>query len=214
MATANYMEGRVKYQRPQGMLWADNSGTLQTLGEGTINERDVYVPEGVENQDFIVLTDDNRSPLQFTVQRIERRERTINGRMRSYHIADKLALTVSWEMLPSRASNRPPAFDPSTGKPGPGNPGLEYLSHTSDNAAAGAEILDWYRNHIGPFWVYLAYDNYKIFGDDVLAYAHLNQYSQVMEMYIASFDYSIEKRGGTGKDSYDFWNISLTLEEA
>jgi hypothetical protein len=30
-------------------------------------------------------------------------------------------------------------------------------------------------------------------------------------MYITSFNYSVEKRGGT---NYDFWNISVTLEEA
>jgi len=209
MASAAYMNGRIKYQRPQGMLWADNSGTLQTLGE-----TQVYVPDGTEYQDFIILTDDNRSPMAFQVNRIEKRERMINGRMRSYHVADKLNISVSWDMLPSRASNRPTAFNSSTGKPGAGTEELPYLSHTTDNGAAGAEILDWYNNHIGPFWVYLAYDNHPAFGDDVTSYAHMKQYSQVIEMYISDFNYSIEKRGGTTQNSYDFWNISLTLEEA
>lgn len=209
MASAAYMDGRIKYQRPQGMLWADNPGTLLTL-----NDTDVYVPDGTEYQDFIILTDDNRGPLDFQIDRIEKRERMINGRMRSYHIADKLSINVSWNMLPSRASNSLPVFNSSTGKPGAGTLELPYKSHTTDNGAAGAEILDWYRNHYGPFWVYLSYDNHNIFGDDNLAYAHMKQYSQVVEMYIADFNYSVEKRGGTGQDSYDFWNVSVTLEEA
>jgi hypothetical protein len=208
MATAAYMDGRIKYQRPQGMLWSDNPGTLQTL-----EDTDVYVPGGTEYEDFIILTDDNRSPMTFQVQRIEKRERMINGRMRSYHIADKLNISVSWDMLPSRSANSVPTFD-ENGIQIAGSPEIDLKSHTTDGGAAGAEILNWYNNHIGPFWVYLAYDNYPVFGDDNLAYAHMKQYSQVIEMYISDFTYSIEKRGGTGRDSYDFWNISLTLEEA
>ena len=96
MATSSYLTGRKRYQRPQGVLWSNNPGTL-TGG--------LYVPNGYEvgadteetdptllNQ-FIILSDHNRSELSFTPQRIEQRQRTINGRMRSYHIADKMQIS-------------------------------------------------------------------------------------------------------------------------
>jgi len=212
MATATYITGRRKYQRPQAMLWADNSGTLV---DG------VYVPNGLEiNSDpgsetdesmlnqFLILSDDNRQPIDFKPTRIEKRERMINGRMRSYHIADKLTLTTSWQMLPSRSHYVNPAFNQTTGiSPYAGDNSLEY---TSDGGAGGVEILDWYENHKGPFWVYLAYDKYSVFGKDDVAYSHLPQYNQLIEMFISDFSYTINKRGGT---NFDFWDISVTLEE-
>jgi hypothetical protein len=213
MTSANYMLGRKKYARPQGMLWSNNSGTLV---DG------LYVPNGYEvnsntgsetNTDtfneFLILSDDNRTPLSFTPTRIEKRERMINGRMRSTHIADKLTLSTSWTMLPSRSFYTNPDFNPSTGKSEfSGNNSLEY---TSDGGAGGVEMLDWYENHQGSFWVYLSYDKYSNFGKDDNAYAHLNQYSQLVEMFFADFSYSVEKRGAT---NHDLWNISVTLEEA
>jgi hypothetical protein len=39
MATAAYLTGRRRYQRPQALLWSENPGTLQ---DG------VYVPTGFE----------------------------------------------------------------------------------------------------------------------------------------------------------------------
>lgn len=213
MTSANYMIGRKKYARPQGMLWADNSGKLI---DG------IYVPNGYEvNSDtgseldtstfnqFIILSDDNRAPLSFAPIRIEKRERMVNGRMRSTHIADKLTLSTSWTMLPSRSHYVNPDFNSSTGKsPYTGNNSLEY---TSDAGAGGVEILDWYENHKGSFWVYLSYDKYSNFGKDDNAYGHLDQYSQIIEMFFSDFSYSVEKRGGT---NHDLWNISVTLEEA
>jgi hypothetical protein len=212
MATVDYMQGRKKYKRPQGMLWSENSGTL-TNG--------IYVPYGLEigsdigsvtdtstYDQFLILSDDNRSPIDFSPVRIEKRERMINGRMRSYHIADKLQLSTSWEMLPSRAYYAPAEFNTTTGlSPYNKDKSLEY---TTDGGAGGVEILDWYENHRGPFWVFLSYDKYSNFGKDSDAYDHLSQYNQLIEMYITDFSYSIQKRGGS---NFDFWNISVTLEE-
>lgn len=223
MATASYITGRRRYQRPQGMLWSENSGTLVELTPGG---NKIYVPNGLEiGQDvgsetdtglydqFLILSDDNRGEINFKPTRIEKRERMINGRMRSYHIADKLQITTSWEMLPSRSYFQTPEFNPTTGKsPHFNDNNLEF---TTDGGAGGVEILDWYENHQGPFWVYLSYDNYKNFkNDDGLidnnSYAHLPQYSQLIQMYFTDFTYSVIKRGGT---NFDFWNINLTLEE-
>jgi hypothetical protein len=210
---AAYMSGRRKYQRPQAMLWSENSGTL-------VNG--VYVPNGYEvgsttgsetdestfNQ-FLILSDDNRQPIDFKPTRIEKRERMINGRMRSYHVADKLTISTSWNMLPSRSFALAPEFNPSNGKPLVKE--KNSLEYTSDGGAGGVELLDWYENHQGSFWVYLAYDKYSNFGKDDADYGHLGQYNQLVEMFFSDFSYSVQKRGGS---NHDFWNISVTLEEA
>jgi len=155
--------------------------------------------------DFIILSDDNRGEIQFTPQRIEQRKRMVNGRMRSYHVADKLQISVSWQMLPSRSFYADPDFNTA------GATSLtRSQTHTSDGGAGGVELLDWYENHKGPFWVFLSYDKYTNFPKGDAKYGHLSQYSQIIEMYISSFTYSVQKRGGT---NYDFWNVSVTLEE-
>ncbi len=122
MATAAYLTGRRKYQRPQAILWSDNAGTL-TSGVYVPNGYEVGadVPEGTDPSlidQFLILSDHNRGEIGFTPQRIEQRQRTINGRMRSYHIADKLSMSVSWNMLPSRGYSRLPNFNSTTGVEG------------------------------------------------------------------------------------------------
>lgn len=201
-----YAQGRKKYNRPSGMLWSKNSGTLQ---DG------LYIPYGYEvgvnpesveddsllNQ-FLFLTDDNRSPIEVGQDRIEKRERMINGRMRSYHIADKMTISTSWEMIPSRSHDDVPNFDPATGL----SPNKAY---TTDGGAGAADMLEWYDENKGSFWVFLTYDRKGIFKNLPEAYDHLQQYNQVVEMFISDFSYSVEKRG----TKFDYWNISVSLEE-
>jgi hypothetical protein len=204
---ANYIAGRITYARPQGMLWSDNQGTLQTITGGA----SIYVPTGYEvgqvtsGNNFLILSDDNRDPIDFTPTRIENRQRMVNGRMRAYHIADKLTISTSWKMLPSRAFAGPSQFDDITGK----SSGVEY---TSDGGAGGTEILEWYENHTGSFFVFLSYDKYTNFGDRATSstFTNLKEYSQVIEMFVSSFNYSVVKRGGS---NMDMWNVSVTLEE-
>jgi hypothetical protein len=81
---------------------------------------------------------------------------------------------------------------------------------TSDGGAGGVELLDWYENHTGPFWMFLAYDKYSNFGKEDADYGHLAQYNQIMQVYITDFNYSVVKRGGS---NHDLWNISVSLEE-
>lgn len=240
MATATYIAGRRKYQRPQAMLWAENSGTLVSAPTQTDPNYKVYVPNGLEvGQDpgsvtdpsmfdqFMILSDDNRQPIEVRYDRLEKRERMINGRMRSHHIADKLVISTGWDLLPSRSHALRPNFNPTTGKSelttegyrDAGSDGSFKIlpnvtfgnqQYTTDGGAGGAEILRWYEEHKGSFWVYLAYDKHTAFGDDDSSYGHLPQYNQLVEMFISDFSYSIEKRGGT---THDLWNISVTLEE-
>jgi len=210
MATAAYLTGRRRYQRPQALLWSENAGTLV---DG------VYLPTGFEIgaevpaetdeallDQFLVLSDHNRGELQFNPTRIEQRQRTINGRMRSYHIADKLTMNLSWNNLPSRSYYQDPSFNASGISPYKNSNG----EFTADGGAGGVELLDWYENHPGPFWIYLAYDKYSNFGKDDAAFGHLAQYNQIMQVYFADFSYTVTKRGGS---NHDLWNISVTLEE-
>jgi hypothetical protein len=211
MATSAYITGRKRYQRPQAVLWSDNAGTLSNgLYVPNGYEVGADVPEGTDSSlidQFLILSDHNRGDISITPQRIEQRQRTINGRMRSYHIADKLIFTWSWNLLPSRAFYQNAEFDPDTGISPYQNNTQEF---TADGGAGGVEILDWYQNHTGPFWMYLAYDKYSNFGTDNAAFGHLAQYNQIVEVYFADFNYSIVKRGG---NNFDLWNISVSLEE-
>jgi hypothetical protein len=155
---------------------------------------------------FLILSDHNRSELRFSPKRIEQRQRTINGRMRSYHIADKLEISWSWDNLPSRAYSESPEF---------GSNGLSALKgtqseYTADGGAGGVDLLDWYETHRGPFWMFLAYDKYNNFKNTADPYDHLHQYNQVIQVYISDFNYTVVKRGAT---NHDLWNISVTLEE-
>lgn len=231
MATAAYMQGRKKYGRPQAMLWADNPGTAIN-----VNNQILYVPTGNEinstdglatGGSFLILSDDTREPINFKPTRIEQRERMINGRMRSYHIADKLTIDTSWENLPSRSYSKLARFD-ANGKPvlrtsGDRIPGDDETSellnnawttrptqeYTTDGGAGGVQMLDWYNRHQGTFWVYLSYDKYNSFGLGDSAFDNLPAYSHVIEVYFADFSYTVQQRGG----SYDFWQISVSLEE-
>ena len=201
MANNTYMSGRKKYKRPQAVLWADQPPAYDAVNG-------LWLPQGDEvglgannNDNFIILSDHGRQPLDFTTQRIEKRERMINGRMRAYHIADKLSLGISWDMLPSRGFSLDPAFNSS----GASTAGTMY---TADGGAGGTDILDWYQKHTGSFWVLLAYDKHDNFPTN--EYGRLAQYNEAVEMFFADFSYSVQKRGG---NNYDMWNISVKLEE-
>jgi hypothetical protein len=227
MASLGYMQGRQRFGRPQGMLWSDTPGVLSNgryipSGYEEYSNKAGLTPAQIENS-FIILTDHNRSDISITPQRIEKRQRMINGTMRSYHIADKLNISTSWQMVPSRGHQSYPDFDQTTGLPDSDfaqkysertAEGLNYLpntEYTADGGAGGAEMLKWYQEHKGPFWVFLAYDKYINFGVDKNAHTKLNQYNQVVQMYISSFDYTVVKRGA---GNHDLWNITVGLEEA
>jgi hypothetical protein len=210
MATSGYITGRKRYQRPQGILWSNNAGTLSN---------GLYVPTGYEIgadigaetntsfiDQFLILSDHNRSELRFSPKRIEQRQRTINGRMRSYHIADKLEISWSWDNLPSRAYSESPEFASNGLSPLKGT----QSEYTADGGAGGVDLLDWYETHRGPFWMFLAYDKYSNFENTEDPYDHLHQYNQVIQVYISDFNYTVVKRGAT---NHDLWNISVTLEE-
>jgi hypothetical protein len=196
-----------KYAYFDAALFQEGSD-VNAYVDGTTSAKYFYAPTGYEVYDsiagdnFLILSDHNRKAIDFKTTRIEKRERMVNGRMRSYHIADKLTISTSWDNLPSRSFSTDPAYNPATGTT------LAGVQYTVDGGAGGADLLKWYEDHQGPFWVYLSYDNPNNFATD--RYNHLDQYSQVVQMYVSDFSYTVEKRGGR---NYDFWNINVTLEE-
>ena len=196
MATANYLSGRNKYGRPQALLFANNAGEL---------DNGFYTPEGTEFEDFLILSDHNRDPIQFKSNRIENKVRTVNGRMRSYHIADKLNISTSWKNLPSRSASVELIIDEDSGQTfiGPND-----LSYTADNGAGGVDLLNWYENNKGSFWVFIAYDKFTNFEED--SYSKLNRYNEIVEVFFDDFQYDVSNRG---RSTHDFWDISLSLEE-
>jgi hypothetical protein len=234
MTSYAYMSQRQQWKRPQAMLWSDTPGTLVNVDPLDPGLGQIYVPSGVESyanfigltaeetQDqFLILSDHNRGEINISTQRIEKKQRMINGTMRSFHIADKLNISTSWNMLPSRQSFIRANWDPTTGV-APITPSQAF---TADFGAGGVEMLKWYEDHTGPFWVFLSYDKYTNFGVNTIHHQNLAKYNQVVQMYISNFDYSIVKRGGPSLVSgtpdfglasnfgYDMWNINVTLEE-
>jgi len=195
MASATYMQNRWTYTRPQAIAWSNNYGTLSN---------GLLVPEGTEFEDFLILSDHNRSIINIDTNRIENRKRMINGTMRSYHIANKLNISWDWEMLPSRAFSGDPQFNSSGVMTG------GVLEYTADGGAGGVDIVKWYEEHPGSFYMFMSYDRHDKFEDQADEYDHLNQYNDVVEVYFSSFSFGVVKRGGS---NHDFWNISVAVEE-
>jgi hypothetical protein len=148
--------------------------------------------------------------------------------MRSYHIADKLKISTSWSLLPSRSSFTSANFNQETGKPFyPTSEDIDRpydletyyadksLQYTADGGAGGGELLDWYENHKGPFWVLLSYDKYNNYSDgnyedNPEQRTRTDEYVEAIQMYLSDFQYSVVKRGST---KFDLWDVSITLEE-
>ena len=198
MATSNYIIGRKKYTRPQAVIWTK---TLPLIDETT----GLLTVSGQEGTDFLILSDHGRSEISFAQQRIENKKRMINGSLRSYHIANKATLSWSWNMLPSRAFNKDPQFDPSTGLP----TASSLVQYIVDGGSGGVDLINWYEENTGSFYAILSYDRFDKFSGGG-EYLHLSQYSDIIEVQFANFDYSVIQRGGT---THDFWNISVTIEE-
>lgn len=193
------------FGRPNLMTFSDNPGRYY-YGDS----EDLWLPDGVEGEEFIIVSDHNRSPAPFTTDRIGSNRRMINGRMRSYHVADKLSLDVSWDDLPSRAYSALNGYelwkeDPST-----------TTKFTVDGGAGGLELLKWYQQHPGSFWVFFSFDGVPVAMPENIVF---NGYARVYEMTMTSFDYEVSKRSrgvaasGGGFYYLDFWNVSLKLEE-
>jgi len=208
---SDYLNARKKWLRPQAIIFSNNSGGI-TSGVPQIS--------GIEGRDFLILSDHNRSDISFNANRLEHKKRMVNGHMRSYHIADKMEISFSYNMLPSRSYSKDPEFNndgvqtsdslvPNT----PKNPNLfpaehTLIEYTADGGAGGSELVEWYKTNPGSFYVFLSYDKPQVF--TVGKYTSLNKYSEVLEVFFSDFSYNVVKRGGS---NHDLWDISISIEE-
>jgi hypothetical protein len=194
MVSSAYLNARKKWARPQAIIFSNNSGGIL---DG--------VPQisGIEREDFIILSDHNRGDISFNTNRLENRKRMVNGHMRSYHIADKMNISFSYNLLPSRSFDGDPEFD-SNGI----RTDLSLTEYTADGGAGGAELLEWYSLNPGSFYMFLSYDKPQNFSVGI--YEKLDKYSDVLEVFVSDFSYNVIKRGGT---NHDLWDVSISLEE-
>jgi hypothetical protein len=219
-------EARWEWVRPNFIVLSENQGRYFVDGE-----RRIWLPEGKENTDFIILSDHNRSTAPFGIERIGTRKRMINGDMRAYFVADKLSISLDWDDLPSRAYATLEGYETyaayeaskvaykewqqsnmSTPEPTITTPSCKF---TADGGAGGVEMLKWHNSHKGSMWAFFSFDGV---GVDIGQEATFKGYSRVYEMMITDFEYEVTKRS-TGfpvaDETYylDLWNVSLTLEE-
>jgi hypothetical protein len=206
MISSTYLNNRKKWIRPQAIIFSNNSN-------GIING----VPQisGTEREDFIILSDHNRGEIVFSANRLENRKRMINGHMRSYHIADKMNVSFSYSLLPSRSFNGDPEFNANGIATD-----LSLIEYTADGGAGGAELLDWYTSNPGSFYMFLSYDKPQEFSPEN-RYENLDKYSEFLEVFVSDFSYNVIKRGNVTDYSgatpivkdRDLWDISISLEE-
>jgi len=194
MVSSAYLNARKKWTRPQAVIFSNNStGILDGVPQIS----------GTEREDFIILSDHNRSEISFKANRLENRKRMVNGHMRSYHIADKMSVSFSYNLIPSRSFDGDPEFNTSGIATD-----LSLTEYTADGGAGGAELLDWYSSNPGSFYMFLSYDKPQNFSTN--PYDNLSKYSDELEVFISDFSYNVIKRGGT---NHDLWDISISLEE-
>lgn len=194
MVSSAYLNARKKWIRPQAVIFSNNSnGILDGVPQIS----------GTEREDFIILSDHNRSEISFKTNRLENRKRMVNGHMRSYHIADKMNVSFSYNLIPSRSFDGNPEFDSNGITTDPG-----LTEYTADGGAGGAELLEWYGSNPGSFYMFLSYDKPQNFSTAI--YENLNKYSDELEVFVSDFSYNVIKRGGT---NHDLWDISISLEE-
>lgn len=220
------IEARWEWVRPNFIALSENQGRYFVD-----DDRRVWLPEGLEGDDFILLSDHNRSTAPFDTERLGARKRMINGDMRAYHVADKISLTLSWDDLPSRgyselggyysyaayesAKAAYRAWDQG-GQLGPAPTVPDPVCRfTADGAMGGVEMLKWHNSHKGSMWAFFSFDGV---GVDIGTDATFRGYSRVYEMMITSFEYEVKGRSSgfaLGNDTVylDLWNVSMTLEE-
>lgn len=136
---------------------------------------------------FLYLTDDSRSELQISLERIEYKKRMINGRMRAYHVADKKTFSVSWQDLPSNKNEISEV----------------KLSGITTGWASSQQMLDWHKNHTESFYLTLVYDTPTASADP------LKYRLEFYNVFFEDFSYVVKKRGAT----HDLWDISMSLVE-
>lgn len=112
------------------------------------------------------VTDHNRSALDINRERIEKKNRMVNGRLRKYYIIGKRTFSCNWDLLPSNTE------DVAVGG--------KVFSGTVDGAWGGKDMEAFHDATPGAFTLTVVDGQ----GNE----------EQVLVMF-SDFNYSIEKRG-------------------
>lgn len=169
------------WYRPALIIFTESQPTVVDATQGQYDL-------GTAGTNYLYLTDDGRSELQIAIERIEFKKRMINGRMRSYHVADKKTFSVNWQDLPSAKAEVSES---------------RYISGATGWGSA-QEMLQWHDDHTESFYLTLVYDTPSAPGSVPLRYS-LETYN----VFFEDFSYNVKKRGAT----HDLWDISMSLVE-
>jgi hypothetical protein len=148
----------------------------------------IYLPVGslIYLNTTLKLSEHNRQPVSIQHNRIEKTQRMSNGTLRKFFVADKQAINVSWNMLPS-----------------------SYL-YTIDNGYGALDIKSFYEGTAAKASGALSGRNTF---DVTLSYGAT---TQTFNMIFTSCSFEIVKRNvqqKTGDAKQEFWNVSLSMEE-
>jgi hypothetical protein len=133
---------------------------------------------------FRRVSEHNRQPLSINIDRIEQSSRMANGTTRKYFVADKVNISVSWEMLPS------------------------FRNETVDGGWGAEDIKNFYESAAGrgAFRIKL---NPTVFSPDLIAdSAGALSDDYTYTVMFTSCDFTLIKRG-----LQPFWSVNLTLEQ-
>lgn len=138
------------------------------------------------------VSDHNRSPLSEDIERIENKQRMVDGTLRRYSVVKKRTWSCSWDLLPS-----------TNDIPG----GMQ----TADLGLAGEDLERINLNTDAPFRMVLRRGSAKgvtlpFVSDAQIPFSDDNFY--VVNVMISDFSKEVVKRG-----KVDLWNVSITLEE-
>ena len=134
----------------------------------------------------IKLSEHNRQPVSISTTRIEQSKRMSNGTFRKFFIADKEAISVSWNMLPS--------FSTFTVDGGYGAVDLKAFYEGTAAKSAGA------LSGRSTFDVSINYGSV----------------TKQLEMVFTSCSFEIVRRNvkeNTGDTPQEFWNVSISMEQ-
>ena len=150
--------------------------TIMTLPVGSI----LYLNSNIK------LSEHNRQPVSISTTRIEQSKRMSNGTFRKFFIADKEAISVSWNMLPS--------FSTFTVDGGYGAVDLKSFYEGTAAKAAGA------LSGRSTFDVSINYGSV----------------TKQLEMVFTSCSFEIVRRNvkeNTASIPQEFWNVSISMEQ-
>jgi len=133
---------------------------------------------------FRRVTEHNRDPISISTNRIENVQRMSNGTLRKYFIADKLNLSISWEMIPS------------------------FRNETVDGGWGAEDLKTFYESAAGQ-GAFLIKLNPTVFPVDMIEESSgllANKYTY--NMMFTSCDFTVIKRG-----IQPFWSVNISMEQ-